>query len=64
MGKLPSKLLKHSNNSLPNFPKDWGWWNDDTGWHPLWTTLPEASESCHELIHCGYKKDRAGGSKL
>ena len=33
---------------LPN-PKDWGWWKDDRGWHPLWTTLPEASESCREL---------------
>ena len=40
---------------LPN-PKDWGWWKDDRGWHPLWTTLPEASESCRELIHCGCKK--------
>jgi len=40
---------------LPS-PKDWGWWKDDTGWHPIWTTLPEASVSCHELIHCGCKK--------
>ena len=22
---------------LPN-PEDWGWWKDDRGWHPLWTT--------------------------
>ena len=34
---------------LPN-PEDWGWWKDDRGWHPLWTTLPEASESCRELV--------------
>ena len=40
---------------LPN-PEDWGWWKDDRGWHPLWTTLPEASESCRELVHCGCKK--------
>ena len=40
---------------LPN-PKDWGWWKDDTGWHPLWTTLPEATASCRELIRCGCKK--------
>ncbi|KAL7373698.1 hypothetical protein ABVT39_012891 [Epinephelus coioides] len=26
------------------------------GWQPLWTTLPEASQSCYELIHCGCKK--------
>ena len=40
---------------LPN-PEDWGWWKDDTEWHPLWTTLPEASESCRELVRCGCKK--------
>ena len=22
----------------------------------MWTTLPEASQSCYELIHCGFKK--------
>ena len=36
----------------PN-PKDWGWWKDDTGWHPLWITFPEATKSCSELIRCG-----------
>ena len=50
------------NPSLPS-PKDWGWQKDDMGWQPLWTTLPEASESCHELIHCGCKKGCRGRCK-
>jgi len=40
---------------LPN-PAEWGWQKDSTGWHPLWTTLTEASQFCHELIRCGCKK--------
>ena len=40
---------------LPS-PADWGWVKEDLGWQPLWTTLPEASQSCYELIHCGCKK--------
>lgn len=40
---------------LPS-PSDWGWVKEVTGWQPLWTTLPEASQSCYELIHCGCKK--------
>ncbi len=43
------------NPELPS-PGEWGWCTDTAGWHPLWTTLPEASESCHELIRCGCKK--------
>ena len=27
-----------------------------TGWEPLWTTISEASQAYHELIHCGCKK--------
>jgi len=30
---------------------------------PLWTTLPEGSHSCHELIHCGCKKGWTGRYK-
>ena len=43
---------------IPEFlsPAEWGWWKDATGWHPLWTTLPEASQGCHELICCACKK--------
>ena len=45
---------------IPELPSPaewpWGWWKDATGWHPLWTTLPEASQCCHELICCACKK--------
>jgi len=42
-------------------PSDWGW----TGWwQPLWTTLPEASKSCHELIHCHCEKGCTGRCKF
>jgi len=40
---------------LPD-PANWGWKRSDNGWEPLWTTLPEASQACHELVHCGCKK--------
>ena len=32
----------HLDPSFPS-PIDWGWQNDNAGWQPLWTTLPEAS---------------------
>lgn len=47
---------------LPS-PSDWGWVNSDDGWQPLWTTLPEASQSCYELLHCGCKKGCCGHCK-
>ena len=37
-------------------PANWGWKKNTVGWEPLWTTISEASEACHELIHCGCKK--------
>ena len=40
---------------LPD-PANWGWKKNTTGWEPLWTTISEASQACHELIHCGCKK--------
>ena len=40
---------------LPD-PSDWGWTKVSTEWQPFWTTLPEASKSCYELMHCGCKK--------
>ena len=30
-----------------------GW--SDTGWHPIWTTVPDAAVACTELIKCGCK---------
>ena len=44
-------------------PSNWGWTKDASGWQPLWTTLPEAAKSCHELIHCGCKKGCTGHCK-
>lgn len=44
-------------------PSEWGWTKPTTGWQSLWTTLPEASKSCHELIHCGCKKGCDGHCK-
>ena len=44
-------------------PSDWGWAKEPSGWQPIWTTLPEASKSCHELIHCGCKKGCTGRCK-
>ena len=41
---------------LPS-PDLWGWERDgEASWAPKWTTLPEASEVCQELIKCGCKK--------
>ncbi len=36
-------------------PENWGWKKETTGWQPLWTTLPEASKACRELIKSGCK---------
>ena len=44
-------------------PSDWGWTKERTEWQPLWTTLPEASKSCHELIRCGCVKGCTGRCK-
>ena len=38
-------------------PTYWGWHRSDDGpYTPLWTTLPEASTTCYELVSCGCKK--------
>ena len=47
------------NPELPS-SSDWGWTKEASGWQPRWTTLPEASKSCHELIHCNCKKGCTG----
>ncbi|KAK7113984.1 hypothetical protein V1264_000124 [Littorina saxatilis] len=39
---------------LPD-PSDWEWQFVKGNWHPLWTTLPQASETCQELLKCGCK---------
>ena len=41
---------------LPS-PADWGWVSTSTGgWEVKWTTLPEASKACRELLRCCCKK--------
>ena len=50
------------NPELPS-PSHWGWTKEASGWQPLWMALPEASKSCHELIHCNCKKGCTGHCK-
>lgn len=38
-------------------PSDWGWTRKEpSGWEVRWTTLPEATKTCRELLRCGCKK--------
>ena len=42
--------------SLPS-PSEWGWLQtNDGGWEINWSSLPEASQACRELLRCGCKK--------
>ncbi len=49
---------------LPSLAK-WGWMKSgsDSSWSPLWSTLPEASKACRELIKCGCRKGCQKGCK-
>ena len=48
---------------LPS-PNEWGWHQSNTGsWEPMWTTLPEATDACRELLRCGCKKGCVGHCK-
>lgn len=47
---------------LPS-PSEWGWVQSDNGWKIYWTTLPEATEACRQLITCGCKKGCRGQCK-
>ena len=40
----------------PPSPFEFGWKLVNDEWHPVWTTLPEASKVCKELVRCGCKK--------
>ncbi len=45
-----------SEPELPS-PSDWGWIRTEKGhFVPHWTSLPEASKTCYELISCKCKK--------
>jgi hypothetical protein len=47
---------------LPS-PSEWGWNRKaEGGWKVCWTTLPEATQACRELIRCGCKKGCRGRS--
>ena len=37
-------------------PGEWGWALSDNQWRPKWTSIPEASLVCKELITCGCKR--------
>ena len=43
--------------SLPN-PCEWGWKMEDKHYETVWTSIPEASKMCNELIRCGCKHDK------
>ena len=44
---------------LPS-PQEWGWTMGDGIWKPFWTTLPDVTKSCQELVRCGCKKGCQG----
>ena len=38
-------------------PSEWDWKSKESGgWEICWTTLPEATKVCRELLRCGCKK--------
>lgn len=44
-------------------PEQWGWNMTEHRWRPNWTTLPQAKDTCYELIHCRCKKRCTGNCK-
>ena len=47
---------------LPS-PSDWGWQQQNNLWSPYWTALPQAKDTCYELIRCGCKASCRGRCK-
>ena len=42
---------------MPTFdPVQWGWCKDGEKWLPQWTTIPQVSSVCQELLCCSCKK--------
>jgi len=39
---------------LPS-PSEWGWKLVNGEWKPVWITIPQAAETCPELLRCGCK---------
>ena len=51
------------NPEIPS-PNEWGWSKKpEGGWEACWTTLPEASQACRELVCCRCKKGCRGRCK-
>ena len=49
---------------LPS-PSEWGWKKKEpNGWEANWTTLPEATTACRELLRCGCKKVAEGSANV
>ena len=46
---------------LVSSTRHWGWITDTGEWRLLWTTLPEITKSCRELVKCGCIKGCRGG---
>ena len=47
--------------SVPELPSpgEWGWTRSESDtWQPRWTTLPEASKICQELVKCGCRAEK------
>ena len=44
-------------------PEGFGCTREDTGWRPVWTTLPAGVVDCRELIKCGCKAEPTGVKK-
>jgi len=51
---IPGRTCLGQTLILPS-PTDWGWIKTSGMYEPLWTTLPEASKICRELVSCNYK---------
>ena len=47
---------------LPS-PSDWGWKQRSNVWSPYWTALPQAKDTCYELIRCGCRASCRGRCK-
>ena len=63
IGAIPptsDALRQHAKRSTYQAGHCWGNWvkvaNDM--WAPLWMTIPQASQSCQELLKCGCKSER------
>jgi hypothetical protein len=66
-------IITTSNSNTPQsllatpvlpLPTNWGWMKTNDGlYKPYWTTLPEASKGCCELISCKCKKGCVGRCK-